>query len=91
MLAYLRNSNTDYSPYVCWQAFLIMVYTTSHLNSGLQVYVHRHVQEKAIFWVLAQCQNKSNILTAVKVKGKVIPLQAQRGTEGGQRYSSTLP
>ena len=25
------------------------------------------------------------------VKGKVIPLQAQCGPEGGQRYSSTLP
>jgi len=33
----------------------------------------------------------SDFIIKVKVKGKVIPLQARCGTEDGYRYSSTLP
>jgi len=31
------------------------------------------------------------VVNTCKGKGKVIPLQARRGPEGGWRYSSTLP
>jgi len=33
----------------------------------------------------------SHLLLCGKGKGKVFPLQARRGPEGGYRYSSTLP
>jgi len=36
-------------------------------------------------------QHSSVKVNSIKSKGKVIPLQARCGREGGQRYSSTLP
>jgi hypothetical protein len=43
---------------------------------------------------MKKCQSyklKIEIIFSVKGKGKVIPLQARCGPEGGQKYSSTLP
>jgi len=64
---------------------------TSTKNEGLTVfrYVVMNGNEETVIELL-------NTLThmypsSVKGKGKVIPLQARCGPEGGKRYSSTLP
>jgi len=41
--------------------------------------------------VLHNCHRVSTQLQLTNMEGKVIPLQARCGPEGGYRYSSTLP
>ena len=50
-----------------------------------------HKFDKRKDYLIVHILHRDRLLKQVKDKGKVIPLQARCGPEGGQRYSSTLP